>query len=39
LAGAHQKAMPVIGIFSTASPGAFAPYVAAFRQGLSEPAM
>jgi putative ABC transport system substrate-binding protein len=36
LAGAQQKAMPVIGILSTASPGAFAPYVAAFRQGLSE---
>src|SRR5262249_41300024 len=33
---AQQKAMPVIGILSTASPGAFAPYVAALRQGLSE---
>jgi putative tryptophan/tyrosine transport system substrate-binding protein len=33
---AQQKAMPVIGILSTASPGAFAPYVAAFRQGLSD---
>jgi putative tryptophan/tyrosine transport system substrate-binding protein len=33
---AQQKAMPVIGILGTASPGAFAPYVAAFRQGLSE---
>jgi putative tryptophan/tyrosine transport system substrate-binding protein len=35
-ARAQQKAMPVIGILSTASPGAFAPYVAAFRQGLSD---
>jgi putative ABC transport system substrate-binding protein len=33
---AQQKAMPVIGILSTASSGAFAPYVPAFRQGLSE---
>jgi len=33
---AQQKAMPVIGILGTASPGAFAPYVTAFRQGLSE---
>ena len=33
---AEQKAMPVIGILSTASPGAFAPYVAALRQGLNE---
>jgi putative tryptophan/tyrosine transport system substrate-binding protein len=32
----QQKAMPVIGILVTSSPGAFAPYVAAFRQGLSE---
>jgi ABC-type uncharacterized transport system substrate-binding protein len=28
--------MPVIGFLSAASPGPFAPYVAAFRQGLSE---
>ena len=28
--------MPVIGILSTGSPGPSAPYVAAFRQGLSE---
>ena len=33
---AQQKAMPVIGYLSGASPGPTAPYVAAFRQGLSE---
>jgi putative ABC transport system substrate-binding protein len=33
---AQQKAMPVIGYLATGSPGAFAPFVAAFRQGLSE---
>jgi len=33
---AQQKAMPVIGWLSSASPGPFAPFVAAFRQGLSE---
>jgi len=33
---AQQKAMPVIGYLSTASPGSNAPSVAAFRQGLSE---
>jgi putative ABC transport system substrate-binding protein len=33
---AQQKAMPVIGLLGAASPGPFAPYVAAFRQGLSE---
>jgi putative ABC transport system substrate-binding protein len=33
---AQQKAMPVIGILSGSSPGAFAPLVAAVRQGLGE---
>jgi putative ABC transport system substrate-binding protein len=33
---AQQKAMPVIGLLSSTSPGASAPVVAAFRQGLSE---
>ena len=32
---AQQKAMPVVGYLSTASPGENAPAVAAFRQGLS----
>jgi putative ABC transport system substrate-binding protein len=31
-----QKAMPVIGFLSGVSPGPYAPFVAAFRQGLSE---
>ena len=36
LAGAQQKSVPVIGYLGGASPGAFAPFVAAFRQGLNE---
>jgi putative ABC transport system substrate-binding protein len=34
--GAQEKAMPVIGFLHFASPGPFALYVVAFRQGLSE---
>src|SRR5207248_544393 len=33
---AQQKTMPLIGFLSGTSPGPFAPYVAAFHQGLSE---
>jgi hypothetical protein len=33
---AQQKAMPVIGYLGSASPGPFAPFLAAFHQGLSE---
>ena len=35
-ARAQQKRMPVIGFLGSGAPGAFAPAVAAFRQGLSE---
>jgi putative ABC transport system substrate-binding protein len=33
---AQQKAMPIVGYLGGASPGPFAPFVIAFRQGLSE---
>ena len=36
LAGAQQKAMPVIGHLAGGSPGPNASYLAAFRQGLSD---
>jgi putative ABC transport system substrate-binding protein len=35
-AHAQQKTMPVVGFLGSASPGPYAPFVAAFRQGLSE---
>ena len=34
--GAQQPKMPVVGYLSSGSPDAWAIYVAAFRQGLSE---
>jgi putative tryptophan/tyrosine transport system substrate-binding protein len=33
---AQQKTMPVIGYLHYGSPGSFAPFIAAFHQGLSE---
>jgi putative ABC transport system substrate-binding protein len=33
---AQKRAMPVVGFLGSTSPGPFAPFVAAFRQGLSE---
>jgi putative ABC transport system substrate-binding protein len=36
LAGAQQKAMPVVGFLNTGSPDPSAPFVAAFLQGLRE---
>src|SRR6516165_11320752 len=35
-ARAQQGAMPVVGYLSSTSPGAYAPFVAAFQQGLKE---
>src|SRR5437660_506586 len=35
-AHAQQPALPVIGFLHSVSPDGFAPYVAAFRQGLKE---
>ena len=36
MARAQQKTMPLIGVLGTGSLGQFAPFIAAFRQGLSE---
>src|SRR5262245_58076406 len=36
LAARAQQSVPVIGVLHSASPGAFAPFLTAFREGLSE---
>ena len=36
VARAQQSALPVIGFLNSASPEAFAPFVAAFQSGLNE---
>jgi len=36
MARAQQKAMPVLGFLGSGSPGSYAPFVAAFREGLGE---
>ena len=36
LAGAQQKAMPMVGFLGIPSPGPYAPFVVAFREGLRE---
>src|SRR5271165_671677 len=36
VARAQQPSLPVVGFLNSASPGGYAPYVAAFRQGLKE---
>ena len=36
VARAQQAAVPVIGFLNSASPGGYAPFVAAFHQGLKE---
>jgi putative ABC transport system substrate-binding protein len=36
VAHAQQSATPVVGFLNSGSPGGYAPYVTAFRQGLKE---
>ena len=36
VAAAQQRALPVIGFLSSTTPGPFAPFIAALRQGLSQ---
>jgi putative ABC transport system substrate-binding protein len=36
VARAQRPAVPVVGFLNSGSPGGYAPYVAAFRQGLKE---